>query len=292
MMRRFLVIGALVCLYTTPARAEAILVESGQTLTRIAKRTGCSVDEIRKANDLDGDSIYAGQTLVVPKCTGKPAKKKKNVDDLAAYYDLKPAGKVKSKKGQSIGAPWDGRLENGVPLPDGKGYFIRHGSRKYGTTHAVAQIQRAIKAVRKRFPKVHTLAIGDLSAQDGGDISDHHSHESGRDADIGLYFKKKPSGYPDSFVAYDAAELDYAATWALIYAFARTSDQDNGVQVIYLDKGAQKKIYEWAKDHGVPEKYLNKTFQCAGGGLIKHEEDHENHIHVRFKCPKNDKSCR
>jgi murein endopeptidase len=298
MIRRLLVITVLLGSVGT-ARAESILVESGQTLNRIAKRTGCSVEQLQRANDLKDETIYAGQTLMVPAVCPKDdpkdkkdrKRKKRNVDDIAAMYDLHPAGKVKAKKGQSIGRPWDGSLENGVQLPKAKGYFIRHPSRSWGTTHEVAQIQRAIKAVRRRFPKVHTLAIGDLSAETGGDISDHHSHESGRDADIGFYFKKKPANYPDTFTSYKSAELDMAATWALVYAFARTADQPNGVKVIYLDTAVQKKLYEWAKDHGVPQKYLEKVFQCAGGSLVKHEEDHENHIHVRFKCPENDSKC-
>jgi len=291
-MRRLLV-PILVLFASSSARAESIVVESGQTLTKIAKRYGCSVEQIQAANDLAGETIYAGQTLEVPdKCPKEPSKKKKkkSLDDLAVYYDLKP-GKVKTKKGQSIGKPWSGKLENGVQLPKGKGYFIRRPNRAWGTTHEVVQIQRAIKAVRKRFPRVHVLAIGDLSQESGGDIGDHHSHESGRDADIGLYFKKKPEGYPDSFVAYTSGDLDMAATWALLYAFARTSEQANGVEVIYLDKKLQQKIYDWASDHGVPEKYLKKTFQVAGGTLVKHWENHTDHMHVRFKCPDGDSKC-
>ena len=41
-------------------------------------------------------------------------------------------------------------------------------------------------AVRARFPTVHTLAIGDLSVKQGGAITQHRSHQSGRDVDIGL----------------------------------------------------------------------------------------------------------
>ncbi len=295
--RRLLLIGALLAL-GTPARAESLVVATGQTLNKIAKAHGCSVKEIERANAMHGTEIYAGETIEIPDdckgdVPGTHRGRKKNREDLAVYGG-DAGGRVKAIKGQSIGAPWDGHLVNGVKLPPGRGYYIRRPERSYGTTHMVTQIQRAIKAVRKRFPRVHVLAIGDLSAKHGGDIADHHSHESGRDADIGLYFKKKPSGYPQSFVSFTSGELDCAATWALLYAFARTADQPNGVEKIFLDTRLQRKLYEWAKSHGVPDGYLHKVFQVAnsdGSGIVRYEPHHDNHMHVRFKCAQGDSRC-
>jgi murein endopeptidase len=155
-------------------------------------------------------------------------------------------------------------------------------------------VQRAIKAVRKRFPRVHTLAIGDFSAKKGGSISEHRSHQSGRDVDLGFYFKKKPKGYPDSFVGHDEATLDLAATWALLHAFARTADSANGVQAIFVDFEVQEKLYEWAKDHGVPVDHLDRVFQYpdeGGSGLVRHHPNHHDHFHIRFKCPEKDSGC-
>jgi murein DD-endopeptidase MepM/ murein hydrolase activator NlpD len=304
-MRR--AVTVLVCLLVAaPASAESqLVVESGQTLYAISKRTGCSVKAIKRANDLSGDMIFVGQTLTLPDCAKekkarakeeKERKKKKiakreRID--RSMYDLKPAGgRVKAKKGQSIGAPWSGELKNATKLPKGRGYFIRRPHRAFGTAHMVTHIQRAIKAVRKRFPRVHQLAIGDLSSEDGGDLSMHHSHQSGRDVDIGFYFKKKPEGYPKDFVGWRSADLDNAATWALLHAFARTADAANGVKVIYLDYDLQAHLYEWAKERGVPEKHLDKLFQYPDGdGIVRHEDGHHDHFHIRFKCPENDDSC-
>jgi murein endopeptidase len=292
---------ALLC--ASPAAAETQLkVESGQTLYGIAKRHGCTVEALQRANSIRGSTIYAGQTLVVPDCpkkgrkagADKPDKRKKVGKAETAVYDRSPPAKVKPKKGQSIGAPWDGELRSGVKLAKGKGYHIRRPERAYGTTHAVDHVQKAIKAVRKRFPKVHTLAIGDLSDKDGGWLSMHHSHQSGRDIDLGLYFKTQPKGYPDSFVSYKSAKLDMAATWALLHAFARTADSPGGVQAIFLDFDLQGKLYEWAKDRSVPKDYLDKVFQYptrGGRGLVRHEPGHEDHFHIRFKCPDNDAAC-
>lgn len=316
-MRRVLIIASLVGLAMgapSSASAENIVVESGQTLWEIARRTGCSVEQLQRANRLRSSMIYAGQKLTIPDCdagTKKKAAGKKKVaaskgkgggtfDDDGmpdpADYDLVPASgsKVSSQKGQSIGRPWDGSLVSPTRLDRGKGYHIRRPHRAYGTKHAVAHIERAIKAVRKRFPRVHTLAIGDLSQKRGGEISMHRSHQSGRDVDIGFYFKKQPKGYPDSFVGHDGGKLDLAATWALLYAFARTADSANGVQAIFLDWEVQEKLYEWAKDHGVPVDYLDKVFQYperGGAGLVRHVDNHHDHFHIRFKCADGDSGC-
>lgn len=322
-MRKLTLTIALVAVATTAGIASAgdeYQVVSGDSLYRIAKKYDCTVAQLERANDLDSDTIFAGQTIVVPDCDddavgpktkakakdkkqggkkgqGKSKKAIRDGNPDPADYDLTPAPKkVKAQKGQSIGKPWNGSLKSATKLPKGKGYFIRRPERAYGANYVVTHIEKAIKAVRKRFPRVHTLAIGDLSAKTGGDIGNHHSHESGRDVDIGFYFKKKPSGYPDSFVAHDDAKLDLAATWALVYAFARTADQPNGVKMIFLDRAVQKRLYDWAKDHSVPEDYLDKVFQYPahageGDGLVRHEPNHEDHIHVRFKCPEKDTSC-
>jgi len=306
MSHRFLLIAALLLL-STPAAAESITVESGMTLTKIAKRHGCTVKQLQEANDLTGSMIYAGQKLVVPRCDRDKSSKKISSSDGdvdPADYDLVPEKKSKSKKDkdkkakkdkrESIGSPWDGNLKNGVKLPKGRGYFIRHPEKAYGTSYAVKQTVAAIKAVRKRFPRVHTLAIGDLSAETGGELAGHHSHQSGRDLDIGLYFKKKPEGYPDNFISHDSGKLDLAATWALVNAFARTADKKNGIKVIYLDYDLQGRLYEWAKEHSVPKSLLDKIFQYptrGGEGLVRHEPYHDDHLHVRFKCSEKDSDC-
>jgi murein endopeptidase len=294
--RGFALACLIVVLAPASAAAEHLVVESGETLWGIARRHGCTVEAIQRANDLRGSTIYAGQKLVVPRCegktTGRAARVERRVDPAA--YDLSPGKAVPATRGQSIGRPWSGSLANAVVLPRGKGYLIRRPARAWGTSHAVAHTQRAIAAVRKRFPRVHTLAIGDLSARKGGAISEHRSHQSGRDVDLGFYFKKPPKGYPENFVAHDAGTLDLAATWALLHAFARTAADDHGVQAIFLDYEVQKRLYEWAKDHGVPRHYLDGIFeypQRGSGRLVRHVDNHHDHFHIRFKCPPRDAGC-
>ncbi len=50
-------------------------VSSGENLTKIAKRYGITVDQLRSANNISGDEIKAGQTLTIPSKDAKSGKK-------------------------------------------------------------------------------------------------------------------------------------------------------------------------------------------------------------------------
>ena len=50
-------------------------VSSGENLTKIAKRYGVTVDQLRSANNISGDNIQAGQTLTIPSKDVKSGKK-------------------------------------------------------------------------------------------------------------------------------------------------------------------------------------------------------------------------
>jgi murein endopeptidase len=200
-------------------------------------------------------------------------------------------------EGQSVGAPWDGRLREPARLEEGEGYVLRRPWRAFGTRATVDFITRVISDVRDAYPDVHVLAIGDISAEHGGPITEHHSHQSGRDADIGLIYLEQPAGFPASFVRATEDNLDAEATFALVRAFAETADEDGGVQVMFLDYDVQAMLYRWAKAHDVDEDFLDRLFQYPHGrdssdGLVHHEPNHDNHLHVRFKCPRGDSACR
>ncbi len=259
-------------------------VESGDTLSGIASRYKTSVDEIIIRNDLQDTAILAGAQLrVVPGAEGMA---------LA----LKPAWKPKSILGQSIGLPYKGKLKKAIRLKKGKGYFIRRPHRSYGATHTVGYLKQSLDKVRRRFPKVHDLAIGDLSARHGGKITMHASHQNGRDVDLGFYFKKRPKGYPQDFVVANSKNINFEASWELLTQFADLADKPYGVDCIFMSYSSQKMFYKLARKHGVSKRKLKKMFQYPAGrgsknGVIRHEPGHNEHIHVRFKCPPKDKSC-
>jgi LysM repeat protein len=250
------------------------VVASGETLSAIAKQYDTSVASIQQRNDIDGNLIRPGQELIVI-----PGKN----------------GSGRPIVGQSRGVPHRGQLLNGVQLPNSRAYYRRRPARAWGTNHLVHHIKRATSVVAARY-KVHKLALGDASAKKGGFIDQHRSHQSGRDVDLGFYFNKTPSGYPENFVVGNRKNLHLAANWLLVSTLAATHGQNGGVSKIFLDYDVQGLLYKFAKKQGVPQRRLDKMFQYPDGrgsasGFIRHEKGHDDHYHVRFKCPAGDPGC-
>jgi len=260
-------------------RIVSIVVKKGDTLWRLAKHHHCSIVRIKRLNRMRTATIYEGQQLRVP--ARKPRALVRAFDPI---------------KGQSIGGPRSGHLRHAVRLPRDPAYYLRRPYRAWGASHTVFYIRQAIAAVRRKFPKIHKLAIGDLSARRGGRLSNHRSHQSGRDVDLGLYFKKKPEHYPQSFVKAHPSTIHFPANWRLLRALISTSNKPGGVQRIYMDYNVQRMFYSWARKRGVSPRVLSHMFQYPHGrysqhGIIHHWPHHEEHIHVRFKCPVGDDSC-
>jgi murein endopeptidase len=226
--------------------------------------------------------------------TKRSAKKKRVATTTRRHPRYEIRGPV---VGQSLGAPWQGRLRDAVQLERGDGWHLRRPYRAYGTSSTVELVHRVLADLADRFPDIHDIAVGDISAEHGGRISEHSSHQSGRDIDIGLIFIEKPSGYPDSFVAGTEDNLDLEATFVLVEEFAKTAQESDGVQMIFLDFTLQGLLYNWALENGEAEDYLAKLFQFphgrgASAGIVRHEPNHADHIHVRFRCPSGDSACR
>ena len=306
------------------------IVQRGETLVAIAHNYGCGLNALERANDVDTSLVKAGTRIVIPACHKQPAKTaaaeprhrrservrvavrdnddgddKPELDNDSsdkAEPETAPTESISDsldshRHGQSIGMPWHGELRDPTKLPEGKGYLIRRPWRSFGASYVVAQVQRALTAFRERFPKTHRIAVGDISARDGGQISEHRSHQSGRDVDIGLIYKKKPANYPESFVAATPDNLDCSGTWELIKTFIESSNGEHGgVLMIFLDFGVQGQIYHWALAHGVDQDYLDKVFQYPHGhgsadGIVRHVAHHNDHFHVRYRCEAGDSNC-
>lgn len=308
-------------------------VVSGDSLWSIAQANGCDVDDLRRANTLGKGPLLVGKTLTIPQCSGKkatPAGKQHRVaagetlsaialrygttvghlreaneldsDLIVVGQKLRVAGgsdaiTIRVVAGQSRGRPQHGWLAGGVQLPHSPQYFRRRPEWVWGAQHVVDHTRRAIVEVNRKYPKVHRLAIGDISAPKGGPLPGHGSHQSGRDIDIGLYFRSVPAGYPEEFVKADAGTLNAKATWALVHSLYRASKTSSGPDKIFLDYDVQGQLHKAARKAGVSRATLKKVFQYpdgrwAKGRLVQHEPKHDDHLHVRFKCPPRDEHCR
>jgi LysM repeat protein len=259
-------------------------VARGDTLVELAGRYGTSVLAIQAQNGLPDHLIMIGQIIEIP------AHSRGSLE-----WDI--LGPVRTIVGQSIGRPAAGQLRKATELPALPLYHRRRPHMMFGTLHLVEHVQRVVRIVSARHPKVHKLAIGDLSARGGGKVPRHASHQTGRDVDLGFYFKRKPRGYPEDFVTATAATLDFPATWTMIKTLADTAEEDGGVYMMFLDYDVQKMLYDWARERGVARGVLSWMFQYPRGrhsltGLIRHEPAHAAHVHVRFQCPAGDGDCR
>lgn len=251
-------------------------VVSGDSLASIARRHGTTIDELRRLNGIEGSLIRVGQDLRVP---GEDARA------------------IRLLSGQSRGTPGHGWLHKPTQLPRSGHYYRRRLERTWAAAHVIDHTLNAIHEARESFPKAHRLAIGDLSDQDGGPLSGHASHQSGRDIDIGLYYRKVPTEYPKEFVVATKDSIDAGATWALLEGFVRSASKPGGVEKVFLDYEVQGWLYAAARKDGWSKAKLEGVFQYPDGryakhGMVRHEPNHGDHMHVRFTCVPDDLGCK
>ena len=196
----------------------------------------------------------------------------------------------------SIGLPHRGVLTQPSELPaEGNGYRVLSANdRHFGTPRFVSTIARAAATVNRQRPG-STLTVGDLSAKNGGKISSHSSHRSGRDADLLLYMTTL-EGAPvtvGSFLhvgpdglAWDEAEkrflrFDVEREWLLVKALVE--DPEARVQWLFVSKPVEAMLIDWARARGES----GDTIVRAMDTLLQPgppAQSHDDHIHVRITC--------
>lgn len=242
----------------------------------------------------------AGEPRDCPVCSSVAAAPSEAPPLAAPPVDARPAfaatDDAPPEIGQSIGVPRAGALQGGAHLRGGDGYRLRNPATTHATVETVAHLEGAIAKARAAYPDLHPVLVGDLSAELGGQLLGHRSHQSGRDVDLGLLYRRRPAGYPQRFTDATEDNLHFRGTLALIEALADTADEPGGVEWILLDYGVQKMLRRFAEREGMPEAELDRLFQFPHGptasrGLLRHFPGHRNHLHVRFSCPPSDAFC-
>lgn len=242
------------------------VVQRGDTLSEIARRHGLTTANVIRWNRrIDPDRIRAGQ-------------------EIRIYLDDRPG------RSSSVGSPDRGRLSISRPLRAGPGYRVRTPSRAFGTSETVNLVQTTLARFHQRFPNAPTLVIGDLSYESGGRMRPHASHQSGRDADIAYYTLGRDAD--DGFIVATAQNLDVQRTWYLFKSFIDTG----AARYIFVDHALQDVLYEYARRRGASAQELDAWFQYprreAQRGIIRPARGHDDHFHIRFRCPSRDRRCR
>ncbi len=176
----------------------------------------------------------------------------------------------------SIGTPDAGLLLNPILFPAGPFWTLREPEEAWATDETVGFIVNAIEAVEARYPGSPRLVIGDLSHPKGGRIDRHRSHQAGRDADLGFYYRH---GEAHTFRAARPSDLDAPRSWAFVRALVTETDVDR----VFIDRSLIRVLYDQAVAEGEDRAWLADIFgRTSDKGIIQHERRHKDHLHVRF----------
>ena len=126
----------------------------------------------------------------------------------------------------SVGFTEAGRLINGVQMPPGPTWSVIAPENAWGTRETVDGLIAAATAVHEQYPTCSPLRINHIGKKDGGHLRPHQSHQSGRDVDVGFFYKD-PSSLAHPVKARELL-LDPAENFALLKAVVMQTDVQIG----------------------------------------------------------------
>ena len=240
-----------------PARGPWVThkVARGDSLWMLADRYDVSIGTIRKVNHLRKRSVLRPGMVL----------------------------KMKRRTGQV--------LADGVRLPSkGPGYVSTRPTRSYGTPGTVRLIQHVYAEVARLWPGTVPAIVADLSAEHGGHLAPHRSHQRGVDVDVSYYKQGNVKTRGLEVVTRDT--IDIRKTWDAIRAYLNTGH----VTVIFMDWNLQGILHEHLVSEGYPADLIAKIVQyprprSKRSGVIRHSPGHHHHLHVRFDCVKATDAC-
>lgn len=211
--------------------------------------------------------------------------------------DLRPPPGLRSR---SLGFAWQGQLLRPMRVQESE--YIRYvgeyaaNGRFFGAWELVQLLERGARRVAFRMPG-SKLQIGELSAANGGRIDGHHSHQSGRDVDIGFYVTLA-DGTPMAtyaFANFDARgvgkppnqylRFDDTRNWELVAKLI--TDGEARVQFVFVANTLKQRLLAEAARRGAPASVIERAKTL----LVQpaHGHPHRNHFHVRIYCPPADR---
>jgi penicillin-insensitive murein endopeptidase len=219
--------------------------------------------------------------------------------EMSLESDHKLPGKFSkhpfAKMSLTVGHPNEGFQLRAKRLTSTRELRVRKSSRDraYGYPSLVLMLHRSARDVAKAASG-SVLLVGDLSTQTGGPLSGHHSHQSGRDADVGFYvtnLKDRPIPWSE-FVAFDGegqaqdgsgVRFDDRRNWLLVESWVK--DRRAGLAHVFVSDPLRARLLRFARQHPRYAPYADKAavlLQQPENG-----EPHDDHFHVRISCPEN-----
>ncbi|HTB74529.1 MAG TPA: hypothetical protein VK762_14860 [Polyangiaceae bacterium] len=212
-----------------------------------------------------------------------------------------PMGPAALRFGRSIGSPTAGRLIGGTHLLETEYLRIEPadtaGDVRWGLEPLVMMLDRAARTVRRQFPGV-VMSVGHLSRAGGGDVDQHRSHESGRDADVGFFVRSGagrqllaphfvPFRADGSAPTWPGAYFDDAKNWALVAALV--GDPEAHVTHLFIAAPLRARLLAFAEHAGAPQETRMRAAELMQQphGVLPHDD----HFHVRIGCPAHMNGC-
>lgn len=212
-----------------------------------------------------------------------------------------PMGPAALRFGRSLGSPTAGRLIGGTHLLETEYLRIEPadtaGDLRWGLEPLVTMLDRAARTVRRQFPGV-VMSVGHLSRAGGGDVEQHRSHESGRDADVGFFVRSAadrqllaphfvPFRADGSAPTWPGAYFDDAKNWALVAALI--GDPEAHVTHLFVAAPLRARLLAYAEHAGAPQETRMRAAELMQQphGVLPHDD----HFHVRIGCPAHMSGC-
>jgi len=178
----------------------------------------------------------------------------------------------------SVGSPSAGLLLNGRIAQKNELYSPVAPGTAWATEETLSYLDAALRKVHERIADTPVLQLGDISAERGGPISPHLSHQAGRDVDMAYFYLGEQRWYRRG----NAGNLDLPRNWAFVRALLTETD----VELIFIDRSIQLLLRDYALSIGENPTWVVGLFGGAGQrAIIRHARGHATHLHVRFYNP-------
>lgn len=180
----------------------------------------------------------------------------------------------------TLGRPNAGALFNASQMPENPAWKRVDPSHAWATPETIEYLTKALLAVSERYPDTAPVSIGHLSAQRGGPLRPHVSHQSGRDVDVGFYYSGDTNRW---YRRATADNLDLPRTWWLI----RNLVLGTNIEMILLDQSLIAPLERYALDSGEDREWVEGVFHRRNGraNVVRHAPGHATHLHLRFFNP-------